>query len=458
MKWFDTHCHLQHPLFDADRDLVMKRLQLSQMKLLCVSSDIESSKQAINLAAEYPDDIYAAVGIHPSDTSGVVDFSELESLSCNQYVKAIGETGLDFYHNHSSREDQYRSFLFHLELAKSKKLPVVLHARESIKDVLDIIEPYIESVPMVWHCWSGSRKFLSAATERAAEMGLYFGISGMITFDDQKGMRELITRIPDRQLLLDSDAPYLQPHPKISTHNEPVFCHRIADELAKLRNVSVDDISRITTYNAVRFLNLSAESLPNTFVYPIRSSLYISLTTRCNNACVFCYRNRDYIVKGHNLNHDHEPSSQEIIAALGDLSLWKEVVFCGLGEPTLRLDVLKETAAELKRLGKRVRLNTNGQANREHKRNIAPELKGLVDVVSVSLNTANSEEYDKLCRPSLGEKGLEAACEFVKSCLLVGLEVLCTAVEFPNVDTDAVKRLAESLGAVYRGRSFVDVG
>jgi len=195
--------------------------------------------------------------------------------------------------------------------------------------------------------------------------------------------------------LLETDAPFLTPQPRRGKRNEPAFVTYAADKLAEIKGLSSRDIARITSLNASLLFGIGGKDKTAKIVYQIRKSLYLNLTNRCTNNCCFCVRNDTTYVKGHNLKLSQEPSIEELWQATTaeDPGRYQEVVFCGLGEPTLRLEVIKEIARRLKTRGIRVRLNTNGQGNLIHARNILPELEGLIDAISVSLNAEDKEKY-----------------------------------------------------------------
>jgi TatD DNase family protein len=158
------------------------------------------------------------------------------------------------------------------------------------------------------------------------------------------------------------------------------------------------------------------------------------------------------------LKLDHEPSVLEVMSAIGDPSAYDEIVFCGYGEPLLRLDLVREVARQLKTKGCRVRINTDGQANLVYGRNILPELAGLVDAISVSLNAADSETYEKLCSSPFGSAGFSGVCDFLTEAKKHVPMVVASAVTVPGLDINAVRRLAESLGVIFREREYADVG
>lgn len=462
MHFFDTHCHIQHSRFDDDRDEIIATALTENVTMLAVGSDLASSALAVELAAKHQN-VYAAIGVHPCDAGDFVDTAPLKNLyqraEKREKIIAIGETGLDYYHRHCTPELQKNAFTQQIKLAQELDLPLVLHARDSAHEVLAMITPFVKNGGRaVWHCYSASKNNLPALTEQAIDLGLYFGISGMITYEEQRALRAQIERIPDKHLLLDTDAPYLLLRPRTMERNSPIECRRIAETLAHLRGVRVEDMARITTRNACELFKMPTPNNTAQIAYSIRDSLYLNITNQCNNNCVFCARTKSYVVKGHDLKLAREPSAPEVIEAMGNLSPYNEVVFCGFGEPTLRLPELKLIAQTIKTQNKPVRLNTNGLANLQYGRNIAEELRGLIDTVSISLNSANPQQYRELCRSNFGEAAFSAMQEFTRCCLQAGIKTILTVVAMPNIEIGAAEKLARQLGAEFRVRGFTDAG
>ena len=462
MELFDSHCHINSEHFNDDRKEVILAAQKNQVQMLTCGTCVATSRVCSELAAEYQN-VYAAAGIHPNHTGDGItdrDYEELRQILSQDKVVAVGETGLDWYWDSVDRKVQQEHFRLHLELAKELKMPVVVHARDSADDCLDMIEPYVGGgSDFVWHCFIAGKKKLQRLLERSLDMGLYLGISGIVTYPEQIPFRKIIPQIPDKHLLLDTDSPYLIPKPRTVDRNEPGQALRIAEELALLRGVSVGDIARITTRNARKFLNLDQpdENIEKV-VYQIRDSLYINLTNRCTNNCIFCARNQGFVVKGHDISLKHEPSADEVIGAMGGVRKYKEVVFCGYGESTMCLDVLLKVAAYCRREGVSVRLNTNGLANLYYKRDIIPELAEVIDAVSISLNSADPVQYDQLCRSRYGKDAHPALLEFAKRCLAAGMDTTLTVVAMPDINVDAAQKLVEGIGVKFRARSYVDAG
>lgn len=192
------------------------------------------------------------------------------------------------------------------------------------------------------------------------------------------------------------------------------------------------------------------------FAYPIEDRLYLNLTNRCPNRCVFCIRNNEKGV-GYDLWLDREPSAGEVLAAAGDVSAYQEVVFCGYGEPLLRWEVVVEVARVLKaRYGAKIRINTNGLVEALLKQRILPQLAGLVDTISISLNAADADSYDRLCRSSLGPEAYPALLRFIRDSKEFIPRVVVSVVETPEFDPEPVRRLAEELGVELRIRSYLE--
>jgi TatD DNase family protein len=192
-----------------------------------------------------------------------------------------------------------------------------------------------------------------------------------------------------------------------------------------------------------------------TIAYSIGNSLYLNITNRCSNDCSFCIKFNSRTFNENDLFLDREPSSDDIMAAIAAFSDFEEVVFCGYGESLIRLDIVKQVAeAVKKKYLTRIRINTDGQANLVHGRNIIPELAGLVDCLSVSLNAPDAETYMRLCHSPFGAAGFTAVCDFIRLAAAVIPEVIASVVLVPSLDVDACKALALSLGASFRVRSY----
>lgn len=206
-------------------------------------------------------------------------------------------------------------------------------------------------------------------------------------------------------------------------------------------------------------INVSADQVPNIHGYTLNGNRYLNVSNRCNLYCHFCPRmDNEWNVKGYELNLKGEPGAEELIAAAGNLNEFQEIVFCGLGEPTIRLQTIIEVGKVLRSHGARIRLNTNGLGNQYHGRDITPDLRGVVDVMSISLNAQDAATYEKHCLPRKPDS-YPAVLDFVRCAKQQGFEISLTAVAgLEGVDMAACEQIARNLGVGFRGRTLNDVG
>jgi len=472
--------------FDNDREDVIQKAKDSGLEaVISVGSDLKGCKGALELSARF-DFIYAAIGIHPHDAKDFTEgiYNQIKKWATQYQIKvtrgqgdkgsrkelnlepsipqnlepslpkviAIGETGLDYHYDHSPRDIQKEVFKKHLSLAGELGLPVIIHSREAKNDTLEILkESGINRGVM--HCFSYDMDM----ADKAMEMGFYVSIAGPVTFKNAKKLAEIAKLIPDDYLLIETDAPYLTPEPFRGKRNEPAFVANTARKIAELRGVSFEDIARITTLNAKRLFILGGCSQKGEITYKIRDSLYLNVTNRCTNKCSFCVRFHSDYVKGHNLRLSDEPTEEELKSSIGDPSRCKEIVFCGYGEPLLRLDLVKGLSRWIKERHGRVRINTNGHGNLIHRRNILPELKGLVDSMSISLDAHDEETYNKICAPAF-KNAFQEVVSFIKEAKQYIPDVQATVVEMEGVDLEKCRQITDELGVKLRIRKLDVVG
>ncbi|MDD4907876.1 MAG: TatD family hydrolase [Candidatus Omnitrophica bacterium] len=249
----DTHCHLDFPEFDPDRDDVLRRAHENDVKILInIGSSLAGSRNSVALSRKY-ENIYAAAGIHPHEADNFkdTDVDVLKGLSADPKVVAIGEIGLDFYKNYSSADNQKRMFRALLALAKEACLPVVIHSRQADEDMLVVLK---EALPLkgVIHCFSGDERFM----DECLKMGFYISFTCNITYKKADNLREMVKRVPLERLLLETDAPYLSPQEFRGRRNEPLYVKNLADEISRLKGESIESISSITSSNAIQLFNL----------------------------------------------------------------------------------------------------------------------------------------------------------------------------------------------------------
>ncbi len=454
----DTHAHLDFPEYKSDlREVLARAAEADVGYIISVGTNLKSSKKAIELARQI-DNVYASIGIHPHDASQVSDdvWSEFETLVSQPKVVAIGETGLDYYRNRSPREEQQHLFHRHLELSKKAKLPVIIHNREASDDCLKILREHANnnSLRGVVHCFSGSEE----VARDFMQLGFYISFAGPVTFSNAERLRKVVQSVPVERLLLETDCPFLAPQPKRGERNEPANLTYIIPVFAELYRLTTTDVARITTLNAKRLFNIGEIEQEGKVAYVIRNSLYLNITNRCSNECVFCARVSNPWVKGHYLRLTKEPTTEEVIKAIGDPTTYDEAVFCGYGEPTECLDVLKAVARFLKEKGVKIRLDTNGHGDLINGRPICEELRGIIDTICISLNTTYADEYKKLCHPKFGEKAYTALISFIKEAKQAIPNVVVSVVGYPGVNVERCKNLADELGVNFRLRKYDEVG
>ena len=449
-RFFDSHAHLCHPKLWADREQVIQRSSEKNVtELLCVGYDIDSSRKSIEIAHRFPG-VFASVGISPHDTAKAKDsdWDELAQMLEGPQVVACGETGLDYHYMRSPMEVQKQALRTHLELAKNAGKPVIVHTRDSEADLFDILEK--DGLPEpggVLHCFTSTLPF----AQRAVGMGLLISFSGILTFGKANALREIPKFISTEFLLVETDAPYLAPTPYRGKRCEPFMVPAVAAKLAESLGLTTDDVARVTRVNAHRLFQLKGEE-PSRIAYPIRNALYLNVTNQCSNACAFCVRNFQDGVKGHRLHLDRDPSYEQVIREMEDFTQYDEVVFCGFGEPTCRLELILKVADYVRSRNIPVRLNTNGQGNLIAGRNIVPDLQEKIDKISVSLNTAEPEQYVSLCRPRFGEKAHPAVLDFIRKCRQAGIDTIITVVDLAEVDIPKVRQLCKELDVPLRIR------
>jgi len=455
----DTHAHLDDERFDADRDAVVERaIDAGVAFIVNPGVDLETSRLAVGLAGKY-ECVYAAVGVHPHEAGRLTDevCGNLRALAAHDKVVALGEIGLDYYRDLSPRDVQRDAFRRQLALAAELDFPVIVHSRDAHEDVEAILTEASRSAKLrgVLHCFSGDIEW----AQRAVGMGLCIGFDGPLTYQNASKLRAVAGAAPLERTLVETDSPCLVPalH-KRSERNEPAYVGLVARELARIKGISAADVCRVTGLAASRLFGIPSADERRKIAYVIRNSLYLNITNRCSNRCTFCIRQKSDYVKGHRLWLDREPTVEEIESAAGDIEPYDEVVFCGYGEPTERLDVLKGVARRVKARGKRVRIVTNGEGDLINGRPIAAELAGLVDKLSVSVNTADADRHVTLCRSTFGRDAHPAILRFIEAAKRHVGEIEITAVAAPGVDMDAVRRLAEKMGVSFRPRRYNDVG
>lgn len=245
---FETHAHYDDEQFDTNRDELLNSMKAGGIgTIVNVGSSLASSQTSICLAEKYPF-IYAAVGVHP-DHAGEMDearFRELSDLCEKDKVVAVGEIGLDYYWDEAPREVQKEWFIRQLDLAREKKLPVIIHSRDAAADTMEIMKKHAEGLKGVIHCFSYSREL----AREYVKMGFFIGVGGVVTFKNGRRLKEVAEDIPLTSIVLETDCPYLAPVPNRGKRNSSLNLPYVAEEIARLKNVSYDEVVEQTEKNA----------------------------------------------------------------------------------------------------------------------------------------------------------------------------------------------------------------
>jgi TatD DNase family protein len=446
----DTHAHLDFSQYDTDREQIIEECRRNGVQFIInIGVDLQTSKASIELAEKY-DFIYASVGYHPHDAKAMTDsiFEEIARLATHPKVVAIGEIGLDYYRDMSPRDIQKAAFIRQLQLAERLKKPVVLHIRQAMEPAFEILRRHPGNYGVL-HAFPGNAK----EAAEGVKMGYLIAFGGPITYPNSQGP-QVAASLSLSKIVTETDCPYLTPQQFRGKRNRPDYVRFVIDKLTELfPRYSRDDIVRITSKNAARLFNLPVDDSPE-LVYMIGKSLYLNLTSRCTNNCYFCPRNSGFHVAGHNLRLNREPQENDILTAVERYSGYNEIVFCGIGEPTLRADLMISLAAELKSKKLPIRLNTNGQGNLIAKADLPSKMRGLIDFVSISLNAQDETTYVKICRPQFGAKVFPEILKFAKDCKEYGIGTILSVVDVPEIDIDACKKIADKMGIPLRIREY----
>ncbi len=252
---FDSHAHLTDRRFDQDRDETIKRAFESGVEyIMNPGADFETSVEAIELAESY-EKIYAAVGVHPHDAKSMDEsmLMLLESMAKKKKVKAVGEIGLDFHYDHSPRDIQRHWFREQIRMAKRVGKPVIVHDREANQETFDILkeeEAFGNGVLM--HCYSGSAEL----ARQYVKLGAYISIAGPVTFKNARKTVEVAESVDLSRLMIETDSPYLTPVPYRGKRNESAYVRHVAERIAEVRNISVEEVANATLENAKRFFRI----------------------------------------------------------------------------------------------------------------------------------------------------------------------------------------------------------
>lgn len=258
MGLFDSHSHLNDEKFDEDREKTIDEIVKSGVtNFITAGYSVESSKKAIEIAKKY-DFIYTTAGVSPNDIPQDEDelwkqLVEIENIAKNNSkVLAIGEIGLDYYWNTENKELQKLAFIEQIKIANKLNLPIVIHTREAVMDTLQILKENKVENTGIFHCCPQNRELI----KEGLKLGFYISFAGPITFKSSKNAEEMINLVPDNRILIETDSPYLAPEPVRGTRNDCRNVKYIAEKIAKAKNISLEEVSKITMQNVRELFNI----------------------------------------------------------------------------------------------------------------------------------------------------------------------------------------------------------
>lgn len=251
MRLVDTHCHIYGESYKEDLEEVIERTGENLEFIVNIGYDLSSSEIAVDLSNKYPF-IYATIGVHPTDISGYSDEVEkrLLELLKDKKVVAIGEIGLDYYWMKDPKDVQAIYFRKQMDIARKVGLPVVIHTRDAMEDTVNILNEYPD-IKGIMHCYPGSYETAKTLMDR-----YYFGVAGVVTFKNNVRTKEFVEKMPLDRLIIETDSPYLTPMPHRGKRNEPNYVEFVAQEIAKIKGISYEEVVRVTTENAKKIYGI----------------------------------------------------------------------------------------------------------------------------------------------------------------------------------------------------------
>lgn len=252
MKLVDAHCHLNDDMYNEDLDYIIDDILNEMEFIVCSGWDYESSIKAVKLSEKY-ENVYASIGYHPTDISKINDknFAHIEELAKNhKKVVGIGEIGLDYHWMKDPKEVQKQAFIKQIEMIRRVNIPIVIHTRDALEDTINILREY-KDVSGILHCFPGSYESVFPILDR-----YYVSVGGTLTFKNNVKTKELVSKVPLDRIVIETDSPYLTPTPFRGKRNNPIFTKYVADEIARIKGISVEEVINQTTLNAINAYRL----------------------------------------------------------------------------------------------------------------------------------------------------------------------------------------------------------
>ena len=417
----DSHCHLNLQHFEDDREgAIARAVSDGVAAFVNIGYDSESLRDTLELVERYPF-IFGAAGVHPHDAATLDDDLEaaVRHALGHPRVLAVGEIGLDFYRNLAPREVQVETFRRMIRLARDTDKPIIIHCRDAFNEVIDVLESEGGTYRGIFHAFSAGE----AEARKVSELGFHVGIGGVVTYRNAR-LGETVAAIPLDRIVLETDSPYLTPHPWRGKRNEPSFVAHVARAVAKSKHMTPAEVDQGTTESTFAALGLSAEALPRP-VYKIEGAVYILAAA----------------------------------AELADLDVPPpdgvgEAIITGFTDPLVRLEHVLALADRARERGWRVRVNTAGLANLEAGRDVTKDLAGRVDEINVVLFGPTAKIHDELAYPPVGNEGWASIRDFVRCAVASGIETVCEFVAVPGFDAEPCREFARDLGAQYDIRMY----
>ncbi|HIE33104.1 MAG TPA: TatD family deoxyribonuclease [Thermodesulfobacteriaceae bacterium] len=251
MELVDTHAHLNLPGYDDLEEVILRAKEAGVTRIVVVGIDLKTSREALELSERFPGYIFAAAGIHPHEVKNLEDrdYEELKNLL--KKAVALGEIGLDFAKEYSPRKQQFEHLERQLAIAKELDLPVVLHVREAYREIFPVLKKYLP-LKAVFHCFAGGIE----EARQVLDLGLYISVTGIVTFPKGDNIREVVRYAPLESLMLETDCPFLTPVPHRGKRNEPAYVQYVAEKVAEVKGIEVEECAWVTTETARAFFGI----------------------------------------------------------------------------------------------------------------------------------------------------------------------------------------------------------
>ena len=417
----DSHCHLNSRHFDDDREIAIARaVSDGVVSFMNIGFDRESLRDTLELVERYPF-MFGAAGVHPHDAATLDDALEADVRHALDHprIVAVGEIGLDFYRNLAPRDVQEAVFRKMIGLAREKNKPIVIHCRDAFNEVIETLASEGSAYRGIFHAFSGD----PAEAQRIFDLGFHVGIGGVVTYRNAR-LSETVASIPIEKIVLETDSPYLTPHPWRGKRNEPSFIAHVARMVAKIKGLSLAEVSRITNQNYLAAMGITSEALLRP-VYRIDESVYIQSASA-------------------------EPADLDAIPA----DAVDEAVLTGVADPLDGLDRVLALAARAKEREWRVRVNAGGLANHAAGRDVTPDLAGKVDEIVIVFFGATAEAHNRLAQPALSAEEWESVRDFIRCSRAAGIDTVCEFVATPGFEPEPCRVFAKELGAQYDIRMY----